>query len=309
MVFVLAEGLMAYETAHRAATWGTCTAVVTKVAGGDAESDEIKVAYRYTVTGREYNGELRPEEKDKKKFAQFKQYKVGRPLSVRYDPAEPANSQPSAIPEAMGFAFITFVLPFLAIGVNTLWFGLSGREIIVSRQPNAEKVPPVPGGGLFWVFVLICVAGTVAQLVLSTCLAWPLGLYTGLGILLAFVPGVTWLVVSQIRSWQNRRKTKTAGEQGFQRTVGLLGRDPGRRCGANATRDRLRGRRQSYEEIGRGCGCYTLLVWDYRRICGLRRLFLWEESSTPSNISCRPMELSSPARSLRTAGGARSTSP
>jgi hypothetical protein len=212
MVFVVAGACMVYSTARQAATWQTCTAVVTKITGGDAEADEIKVAYRYSVAGRDYSGELRAREKDKKQFAALKQYEVGQAFTVFYDPARPANSQLSVVPEAMGFAFIAFVLPFLLIGVNTLGFGLSGREIVVSSQPNAQS-SSVPGGGLFWVFVLVCVAGTLAQAALSSCLAWPMGLYTGLAILFGFVPGVTWFAVSEIRSWQRRRETATARKQ------------------------------------------------------------------------------------------------
>jgi hypothetical protein len=213
MVFVVAGGWIVYSTAHQAATWGTCTATVTKVTGGDAEADEVKVAYRYTVAGREYGGELRAEEDDRKKSASLKQYKVGQALSIRYDPADPAKSQLSVEPEGAGFAFIIFVLPFLAIGVNTLWFGLSGREIVASSQPNAQS-SSVPGGGLFWVFVPICAAGAVAQLALATCLAWPVGLFTGLAILFVFVPGATWFAVTRIRSWRRRRETATPRQHG-----------------------------------------------------------------------------------------------
>ena len=62
------------------------------------------------------------------------------------------------------------------------------------------------GGGLFWVFVLTCVASTITQLVLCSTLRWPWSLVGGLLLLFVAIPAVN--------LWANRLARRRRSAKG-----------------------------------------------------------------------------------------------
>jgi hypothetical protein len=189
LVFVVAGISMVVKSARQAATYLPATATVDEVTGTGEESDKASVAYSFSVDGKRYTGKESADDEHKARFNELRQCKVGQELTVYYDPQDPAQSQLAVKAEASGLAFTIFALPFLALALNQLWLGLTGKELVRSRQVNAQS-DAVPGGGLFLVFVGTCVAGTVGQLVLCSLLRWPWSLAGGLTILFVAIPAV-----------------------------------------------------------------------------------------------------------------------
>jgi hypothetical protein len=205
LVFVIVGIGFVVVSAYQAATYLPVAAVVDKVRGGDDASDSVAIDYSYTVQGRRYTGTDSADEDNKARFNELRQYKAGAKLTVYYDPRDPARSQYEVKAQAGGLVFVIFILPFLSIGLNQLWFGLTGKELLRSRQPNAQS-DTVPGGGLFWIFVLVCVAGAASQVFFSIVLSWPWSLVAGLAILFGAIPAVM-LWAARLR--ERRRSTKS----------------------------------------------------------------------------------------------------
>ena len=99
------------------------------------------------------------------------------------------------------------------LGLNQLWLGLTGREMIPSRRPNAQS-DAVPGGGMFVVFVLTCVAGTIGQIAVGTTLPWPWSLAGGLVILFVAIPAVNLWAVRLARRWRSRKAAELRAVHG-----------------------------------------------------------------------------------------------
>jgi hypothetical protein len=194
-------------SARRAATYLPATARVDKVTGGGEASDRVEVRYSFLANGRRYTGTESEDDEDTARFKELRQFKAGQELTVYYDPSDPARSQRSVKADAMGLGFVIFVLPFLVVGFNQLWQGVTGREIIRSRRPNAES-DAVPGGGMFWIFIATCVAGAFGQLVFCSGLRWPWSLVSGLVILFVFIPGVNVGAYRLIRRRRSARSMK-----------------------------------------------------------------------------------------------------
>lgn len=222
LIFVAAGTGIVVSSARKAATYLPVVARVDKVTGGGDASDNVSVAYSFEVDGKQYTGTETADEDSKARFDELRRYKVGQPLTVYYDPRNPAKSQYSVKADAMGLVFVIFVLPFLAMALNQFWQGLTGRELVRSRQPNAQS-DAVPGGGLFWVFVGACVAGTVLHIVLCSLLRWPWNLVGGLTILFVAIPAVTFAVIHLVRrSRQAKREARwerDAGSMASEATV------------------------------------------------------------------------------------------
>ncbi len=166
LLFAAAGIAIVVKSARQAATYLPATATVDKVTGADAASDKVTVAYSFSVQGRRYTGTESADDGQKPRFDELRHYKVGRQLTVYYDPRDPSRSQSSVKADASSLAFTIFAMPFLALGLTQLWRGLTGKELIAERRPNAQS-DAVPGGGMFWVFVGTCVAGTIGQLALG----------------------------------------------------------------------------------------------------------------------------------------------
>jgi hypothetical protein len=207
LVFVVFGVGMVVWSAYQAATYLPVAATVEKIKGGDDASDSVSVDYSYSVDGRRYTGAASADEDKKADFNELRRHKVGEKLTVYYNPRNPAQSQHSVKADAGGLVFVIFILPFLSIGLSSLWFGLTGKELIRSRCPNAQS-SAVPGGGLFWLFVAVCIAGTIGQLVCSLTLSWPWSLASGLVILLLAIPAaMLWAV-----RWRDRSRSAKSVE-------------------------------------------------------------------------------------------------
>jgi hypothetical protein len=207
LVFVAFGVGMVVMSAYQAATYLPITAIVERVKGGDDASDSVSVDYSYSVDGRRYTGAESADEDSKSRFNELRQYKAGEKLTVYYNPRDPGRSQYSVKAEAGGLVFVIFIMPFLSIGLNRLWFGLTGRELLRSRRPNSESVA-VPGGGLFWVFTAMCVVGTVGQVVCSINLNWPWSLVSGLVILFLVIPAAMFWAARLRERWRAAKSAK-----------------------------------------------------------------------------------------------------
>lgn len=205
LIFVVVGVGITVVTAYRAATYLPTTATVEKVTGADDASDTVTVHYSYSVNGKHYTSKESADEDHKSEFNELRRHKLGDKLTVYYSPDNPSHSQQVVKPTAFGLALVIFVVPFLAIGFNGLWFAFTGKELLLSRRPNAES-SSVPGGGLFWVLVLVCVAGTVAQVVASITLTWPWDLVAGLVTLFVAIPAA---MICAVRLRENRRLVRS----------------------------------------------------------------------------------------------------
>lgn len=233
LVFILFGAGHVITSAYRAATYLPAAATVDRVTGTEDASDKASIAYSFSVGGIRYTGTASADDEQKARFNELRQYKVGQPLAIYYDPRDPARSHLSVKVEPFPLAFVIFVLPFLALGLNQLWLGLTGKEIIRSRQPNPQS-DAVPGGGVFWIFIAVCVAGTLAHIALCSLLDSPWSLLGGLGILFAAVPGATYWAYRVARRWrlakalklrQLRAASRTAEAEGAGGDVGAESED------------------------------------------------------------------------------------
>ncbi len=235
-LFVVAGIAIVVHSARQAATYLPATATVDKVTGADAASDEVTVAYSFSVNGKRYTGTESADEEHKAQFNELRQFKAGRQLTVYYDPRNPAHSERSVKAEAFGLAFSIFALPFLALGLNRLWLGLTGKEMIPSRQPNAQS-DPVPGGGMFVVFVLTCVAGTIGQLALGAALHWPWSLVGGLVIIFAAIPAVNFWAYRLAKRWRAAKGAKLRELHAARQAAPAAGAPDGSEADAEADAD------------------------------------------------------------------------
>jgi hypothetical protein len=207
LLFVAFGVGMVAMSAYQAATYLPVAATVESIKGGDDASDSVSVDYSYSVDGRRYTGVESADEDNKSRFNELRQHKAGEKLTVYYNPRDPGRSQYSVKAEAGGLVFVIFIMPFLSIGLNRLWFGLTGRDLIRSRRLNAQS-DAVPGGGLFLVFVAACVVGTVAQVVCSINLSWPWSLVSGLVILFLAIPAVMLWAARLRERWRSAKSTE-----------------------------------------------------------------------------------------------------
>ena len=224
LAFVAAGFWMTFGSIYRAETYRPVAAVVEKVQGTDPAADRTTVTYAYVVSGERFTGSESADEDSKKQFQELRQYKTGRQLTVYYNPHDPARSQMSITPQSAGLAFATFALPFLAIGLSSLWKGLTGRDLVKSTSVGGGD--PLPGGAMFVVFIGTCVAGTAAQVALSTVLPWPWNLIACLAVLLVAIPGGNIYLsrllsrrrVRKAAAWRplHERATTAAGDQGLE---------------------------------------------------------------------------------------------
>jgi hypothetical protein len=77
--------------------------VVTRLWRGGGKSDEHRVAYRFTVDGRDRTGRATI------RSGYWKSLQVGSAIPVRYLPSDPAHNYPSANPPAPTLAFVPFL--------------------------------------------------------------------------------------------------------------------------------------------------------------------------------------------------------
>jgi hypothetical protein len=231
LVFVVAGIVMVVRSAHQAATYLPAAATIDKVTGGDAAADEASIAWSFSVGGTGYTGKESADEDKKREFNELRQCKVGQRITVHYDPGDPTRSQRSVKADAMGLGFTIFVLPFLLLALNQLWLGLTGKEMIRSRQPNAQS-DAVPGGGMFWVFVLTCAAGAFGHFILSFWLQWPWSLVSGLTILFVAIPGLNLWANRLAKGWRSAKLGKMRGAHRARRAA--LAATAHKRPGADA---------------------------------------------------------------------------
>ena len=192
------------QAPRQAATYLPATATVDKVTGTDEAADKVSVEYSFSVHDKRYTGTESADDEDKSRFNELRQFKAGQQLTIYYDPRNPAESQLRVKADASGLAFSIFALPFLAVGLNQLWLGLTGRAMIRSRRLNAQS-DARPRRRLFRVFVLTCVAGTSGQLVLCFASAWPWSLAGGLIILFVAIPAANLWANRLARRWRSAK--------------------------------------------------------------------------------------------------------
>jgi hypothetical protein len=183
-------------------------AEITKVTGKEPSAFQASITYAYVVDGKTYTGkDTANEDDDEERFNLYRGKELGQRITVYYDPGDPGESSPSLDVQCWLLGFSTFSLPFLVLGLNSLVRGLTGREVIRSKRPNAQS-DPVPGGVWFWAFVGICVACTVAQVVGGSLLPWPLNFIFSAAVLSAAVPLLTWWLVLFVRRRQREKRRR-----------------------------------------------------------------------------------------------------
>jgi hypothetical protein len=209
LVFVGVGLWMTIRSIHTFATYQPAAAVVEKAEGTDPAADKTTLTYSYVVGGQRYTGSESAAEDSKQQFRALRQYKIGAPLTIYYNPRHPAESQVSVTPQTFGLGFATFALPFLAIGLSSIWMGLTGREVLKTVPMGSGSAL---GGPRFLVFVGTCVGGAAAQFALGIALPWPWSLAACLAVLLVAIPGAN-LYVAKLIARRRARKEAALREE------------------------------------------------------------------------------------------------
>lgn len=218
---------MTCSNVHKAVTYLPVAAVVTRVEGTEETADTARVTYSYRVDRQQYVGSGSAKEDDRSKFESLRQYKAGQTVTVFFDPGNPGKSELYLnIDASFGLAFVTMALPFLAIGVNLLSRSFTGKDLIPSKAINAQSNPipeegmPLPGGGMFFVFIGTCFAGVAAQLALRSALSWQWALTAGLAILFAAIPAINVMAYKLIARSRAKRAVADATSEDPQGQLG-----------------------------------------------------------------------------------------
>ena len=88
--------------------------VVTRLWRTGGKSDEHRVAYRFTVEGREHNGRATI------RSGYWKSLRVGSPIPVRYLPSSPGRNYPSANPPRPVPLWLPMLLGTIGVGMGGL---------------------------------------------------------------------------------------------------------------------------------------------------------------------------------------------
>jgi hypothetical protein len=212
LVFVVVGITEVVKSARQAATYLPATATVDEATGiNNLELGEVSLIYSFVVNGKRYtvkesdNDAYRRGRKHRQS-SELRMHDVGEQLTVYYDPHDPSRSRRFVQADATPLVFVFFAIPFLALGLNRLWLGLTGREMICLQRPNAKN-DTVLGDNMFCILVFACVAGALAHLNLCFTLPWPWSLVGGLIILLVAVPAMSVSVNHMLKRWRSKGVT------------------------------------------------------------------------------------------------------
>ena len=186
---------------------------------GDDASAAGRVRYTYTVAGEQYEGTHylpASPEADSASEANARGSLPGGKLAAWYDPADPADStlSPTAEPHLLGF--LIFLMPFLAVGVAMIFYGLTGKGASfrpgMGRRTGGKGLSVSGGGGYFAAYFILSAVCAFGYFGLCGLLDWKTAWVIGAMLLLVVVPGASLLIGRYI----SRRKKAPAllpGEQ------------------------------------------------------------------------------------------------
>jgi hypothetical protein len=213
LIFVVIGITEVVKSAQQAAMYLPATATVVEATGMEnLEPGEVSLVYSFVVNGKRYtvkesDNDVYRRGRKRRQFSELRMHDVGEQMTVYYDPHDPSQSRRFVQADATALVFVFFAIPFLALGLNRLWLGLTGREMICSQKPNAKN-DVILGDNMFCVLVFACIAGALAHLFLCSMLPWPWSLVGGLIILFVAVPAMSVWANHVLKRWRSAKGVK-----------------------------------------------------------------------------------------------------
>jgi hypothetical protein len=136
------------EEVRMARVYKPVTAVVTAYSPATTKTDDFgdttsvsgKIEYRYRVGEKSFNGSYYQTGLTNEYTAKFRRaFKKNDRIEAWYDPDEPYRNtlEPIANPQLLGF--VIFIIPFIAVGLGSIWTALTGKGSAIKFSPRQSR--------------------------------------------------------------------------------------------------------------------------------------------------------------------------